>query len=227
MTNLTASTNFMPMTGKTRMYYETPPKGITITGYIVRRMHKTRLLNSMTDLFENSPPKALAQFGIYAVAAGTSYGPALYQPRFDQPGSVVSETDPETGAIVTVKQEARSPHYSFSYRVEMKNGNRITGSEQILGTRVGLRGLGMPAPSNFLFESSTGYKATATGLISSELAPGLGRWRVRGYAELTIEDNLGNQGQITLDRKGRLKIVVNSPDGKEFSKTDKLSELDD
>lgn len=208
------TTTALPLTGKRRMAYETPPQGITLTGYIARRMHKTRLLEDMVSLVREDPLEALVRFGMYAAAAGTSYGPALYQPRFDGPGAVVSEQDPDTGARITVQQNARSPHYSFSYEVNLPDGSRITGEEQILGTTVGLRGLGMPAPSAFRFDSADGaYQAFASGTIHSELAPGLGRWRVRGYADLQLEDSSGNRGALSLDRKGRLKVKIHPENG--------------
>lgn len=210
----------LPLTGNRRMQYETPPQGITLTGYIVRRMHKTRLLSDMADLVKSDPRAALAAFGSYAAAAGTSYGPALYQPRFDSPGSVITEVDPETGAVVTVRQHERSPHYTFSYEVRLPDGSRIHGEEKVLGTTVGLRGLGMPAPSSFQFESADGaYRAFVSGTIHSELAPGLGRWRVRGYSDLQLEDNQGNRGTLTLDRKGRLHIEILPEAGERLEQT--------
>ena len=217
-------TAVLPFTGVERMNYETPPQGITLTGYIVRRMHKTRLLAEMADLVAESPAQALAQFGVYAAAAGTSYGPAMYQPRFDRPGAEVTETDPETGAVVTVHQGKREPHYAFTYEVRLPDGSRIAGEEKILGTTVGLRGLGMPAPSQFEYQhAQDGYRAAANGVINSELAPGLGRWRVRGYADLQLEDNRGNRGSISLDRKGRIEIEITSEDGAHFSTSMDLS----
>lgn len=213
----------LPLTGDRRMQYETPPQGITLTGYIVRRMHKTRLLIDMAGLVESDPRAALAAFGAYAAAAGTSYGPALYQPRFDSPGSVITEDDPDTGARVTVRQHERSPHYTFSYDVHLPDGSQISGEEKVLGTTVGLRGLGMPAPSTFQYQSADGsYRAFVSGTIYSELAPGLGRWRVRGYADLQLEDNQGNRGTLELDREGRLQIEILPEAGEPFVQTRRL-----
>lgn len=207
-----------PLTGSERMNYETPPQGITLTGYIVRRMHKTRMLSGLQAIAAENPKEALAKFGAYAAAAGTSYGPAMYQPRFDRPGAEITEDDPETGARVTVRQGARDPHYAFRYEVLLPDGGRITGEEKVLGTTVGLRGLGMPAPSHFEYEdASSSYKAFVGGMIHSELAPGLGRWRVRGYADLQLEDNHGNRGQLVLDRKGRIEIEISGEDGETFT----------
>lgn len=203
-----------PLTGSRRMHYETPPQGISLTGYIARRMHKTRLLAGLSAAIHTDAAGALARFGAYAAAAGTSFGPAMYQPRFDGPGSSVVESDPETGAVVTVQQLARSPHYSFSVEVQLPDGGQVKGEEQILGTTVGLRGLGMPAPSTFVYTSADGsYQASAAGTIHSELVPGLGRWRVRGHADLQLQDNQGNRGELVLDRKGQIRIEVRSDDG--------------
>jgi hypothetical protein len=204
----------LPMTGLDRMHYETPPGGITITVYIVRRMHKTILLKDIEDTLKTRPEQALALFASYAIASATSWGPALYQPRFDGPGSVISETDLGTGAIVTVTQQPRNPHYTFSYRVQLPGGGLISGGEEITGTTVGLRGLGMPAPSRFEYTNrDETYKAIAIGIINSELAPRIGRWSIRGYGELSLEDNQGNTGTLKLNRKAEVVIEIHTPSG--------------
>ncbi|NWF68850.1 MAG: hypothetical protein HXY40_07180 [Chloroflexi bacterium] len=198
--------------GRARMHYETPPQGITITGYIVRRLHKTSLLESIRDLLGKDYSAALAQFAAYAAAASSSYGPALYQPQFDRPGSKISEADPDTGALVTVQQLARQPHIAFEYRVQMPNGDLVSGRESILGTTVGLHGLGMPAPSLFEFQSAQcGYTAHAAGTICSELAPNwanFGATQVRAHGTLELSDNMGHSGSLKLDRKGHIEIVL-------------------
>ena len=200
--------------GKERMAYETPAGGITITGYIVRRMHKTRILEGIENLFADDPLQALEKFGVYALAASTSFGPAMYQPSFDRPGSVISLPDPDTGMAVTVRQLPRDPHYKFAYEVELPQGSKISGEEVITGTTVGLRGLGMPAPSKYFLNNATdSYRAEAIGIINSELAPGLGRWRIRGYGELKVRDNIGNQGVLALSRNGNIKGELISSSG--------------
>jgi hypothetical protein len=212
------------LTGLQRMRYETPHSGITITGYIARRMQKTRLLEGIREAIGTDPRAALAQFGLYAIAAGTSFGPALYQPAFDPPGSQVRERDPETGAVINVLQGERNPHYTFRFSVRLPDGDRVTGQEFITGTTVGLRGLGMPAPSTFNFNSATGgYRAEVYGVIHSELAPGWGRWQVRGYGELTLTDNTGNHGRLVLDRRGRAEAEVEAPDGEVYRSAFKLT----
>jgi hypothetical protein len=172
-------------------------------------MHKTHLLVGLDKIiFENSQ-KALAQFGIYAAAASTSWGPALYQPQFDQPGTTITEEDPTTGAIVTVTQLPRNPHITFKYDVQVPDVGKITGKEEITGTKIGLRGLGMPAPSRYIFENSdSSYRAEGIGVIHSELAPGLGRWKIRGFGDLQLSDNQGNQGSLTINRRGNIFIEI-------------------
>lgn len=198
----------MTFIGKERMGYETPPGGISLTRYITRRMHKTRLLKKIETLHA---PEKLAQFAIYAAAAATSWGPAMYQPRFDRPGTIIEESDPDTGAIIRVEQCERNPHYQFNYTVEMPDGAKITGQESILGTTVGLRGLGMPAPSFYEYLSADEqYHATARGVINSELVPGFlfTSTKVRGYGDLDIADNQGYSGTLRLTRSAEMIIQI-------------------
>ena len=123
--------------------YELPPSGITLLGYVVRRMHKTQWLTSIPALLaENKSSEALAQVAMYAVTSSTSFGPAYYQPQFNSKGEEVSEADPQTGAMVTAKLVSTSPHSLISYTAVMPNGDVFSGSEEITGTTVGLRGLG-------------------------------------------------------------------------------------
>jgi len=196
-----------------RIDYETPPGGITITGYIARRMHKTVLLNGLEELIISDSAAALVRFGVYAMAAATSRGPARYQPRFDGPGTTIESFDPETGAKVMVKQLSRSPHIRFSYQVDLQEGGTISGEEEITGTVIGLRGLGMPAPSTFDYvNADENYKAHASGTIHSELAFGIGSRKIRGYGELMLEDNQGNKATVVLNRKGKLVATATNSD---------------
>jgi hypothetical protein len=190
--------------------YELPPEGTSLLGYIVRRMHKTSWLAPIPELLtQGQSAKALEQVAMYAAAASTSYGRAYYQPNFNATGDTVSEPDPETGAIVTARLDSRSPHYHISYQVSMPNGDSFTGSEEITGTTIGLRGLGMPAPSKFTFTSGE-YRAELTGIITSELALSLvGRTRIRAYGFLNLKDNLGNTGKLNLTRNGQVTLEIN------------------
>lgn len=213
-------TGSKPILSKSRMEYETPRGGITIGGYVARRLHKTVLLKSVADWLDDHSARALAQIAIYAAAASTSFGPALYQPAGDSLGQVIETVDAETQARVRVTCEG---DLRFSYRIEMPNIGVLTGAETIQGTTFGLRGLGMPAPTTFKFMSEQGdYHADVVGLMTSELGPGLGHWMIRGFGKLDLSDSAGNRGWLTLDRSGRLLVSVKSSDGKTFEIKERL-----
>ena len=92
----------------------------------------------------------------------------------------------------------------------MPNGDVFSGSEEITGTTVGLRGLGMPAPSKFNFKSG-GYSADLTGILTSELALSLiGRTRIRAYGFLNFNDNANNSGKLSIDRNQKIKLEINN-----------------
>jgi len=193
--------------------YELPPEGISLLGYIVRRMHKTEWLTEVPALLAaGGGAAALEKVGMYAVACSTSYGRAYYQPRFNRVGESIEEKDPATGALVRATLESDSPHYDIRYSATLPNGDTFSGGEQITGTTVGLRGLGMPAPSRFQFVSQDGrYQATLMGLITSELALSLlGRTRIRAYGFLDLNDNLGNTGRLEFNRAGQVSVRINA-----------------
>ena len=194
--------------------YELPPTGMTLLGYVVRRMHKTQWLMSVPELIsEGKSDEALAQVAMYAVTSSTSFGRAHYQPQFNSVGAEVSEADPQTGAVVKAKLVASSPTYLISYTAAMPNGDIFSGREEITGTTVGLRGLGMPAPSKFNFKSGN-YTAELTGILTSELVLSLiGRTRIRAYGFLNFNDNAGNTGKLFVDRNNKIKLEIN---GKQF-----------
>jgi hypothetical protein len=193
--------------------YELPTTGITLLGYVVRRMHKTQLLTSVSELVATGKTgEALEHVATYAVTSSTSFGRAFYQPQFDSVGAEVSEADPQTGAVVKAKLEANSPTYQISYSATMPNGDVFSGREEITGTTVGLRGLGMPAPSKFHFKSGE-YSVELTGILTSELALSLiGRTRIRAYGFLNFSDNAGNTGKLDLNRSGKIEMKVNNKD---------------
>jgi hypothetical protein len=199
----------MSQTGSTR--YELPSEGITLLGYVVRRMHKTEWLLHVPELIANgSTDEALAYIAMYAVKSSTSFGPAFYQPRFNQAGEEISEPDPVTGALVRAKLDSSSPTYKISYSAAMPNGSLFIGSEEIQGTTIGLRGLGMPAPSRFHFQGGS-YTADLTGILTSELALSLiGRTRIRGYGFLNFQDSAGNAGMLNLDRNSSVALTINN-----------------
>lgn len=190
--------------------YELPPEGITLLGYVVRRMHKTEWLTKIPVLLkEGKTAKALEHAAVYAVASSTSFGRAYYQPQFNRTGETVSEADPTTGAVITARLDSTSPHYDISYQAVMPNGDTFKGSETITGTTIGFRGLGMPAPSKFTFTSGD-YTAEFEGTITSELALSLLRnTRIRAYGSLNIKDNKGNTGRIELNRAGDISVHIN------------------
>jgi hypothetical protein len=190
--------------------YELPVEGTTLLGYVVRRMHKTRWLKFASSMLgEGKTGEALARIAMYAVTASTSFGPAYYQPRFDSLGDEVSLPDPHTGAIVQAKLESISPTYKITYTASMPDGIIFSGSEEITGTTIGLRGLGMPAPSKFHFKSGD-YFAELVGILTSELALSiLGRTRIRGYGFLSFKDIAGNNGKLELDRDQKISLALN------------------
>lgn len=190
--------------------YELPPEGTTLLGYIVRRMHKTEWLDKASAaLAEGKTEQALEYAAVYAATSSTSFGRAYYQPRFNRVGDQVREADPTTGALVTAKLESDSPHYHITYRAVMPNGGTFEGSETITGTTIGLRGLGMPAPSKFTFTSG-GYTAEFEGVLTSELALSLlGNTRIRAYGFLNLRDNRGNTGRLDLNRAGDISVRIN------------------
>jgi hypothetical protein len=190
--------------------YELPPEGITLLGYIVRRMHKTEWLAKVpAALAEGQTTKALEYAAVYAATSSTSFGRAYYQPQFNHAGEVISEADPVTGAMITATLNSTSPHYDISYQAVMPNGDTFKGSETITGTTVGLRGLGMPAPSKFTFTSGN-YTAEFNGIITSELALSLLRsTRIRAYGFLNLKDNKGNTGRLELNRAGDISVRIN------------------
>jgi hypothetical protein len=200
----------MSMQMKDTLRYELPADGITLLGYIVRRMHKTKWLLPVKDfLATEQTSQALAHIAMYAMTASTSFGRAFYQPRFNQQGNEVSEPDPDTGAFVSARLNSVDPHYLISYVVKMADGGVFEGSEEITGTKIGLQGLGMPAPSRFSYAIND-YSAGLTGLLTSELALSLvGRTRIRAYGSLNIADNAENKGEISIDRHGRIKLEIN------------------
>ncbi len=191
--------------------YELPPEGITLLGYVVRRMHKTEWLMKVSALLaEGQTVQALEHAAVYAASSSTSYGRAHYQPQFNRTGEVISEADPITAAIVTARLESTSPHYKISYEVLLPNRDIFRGSETITGTTVGLRGLGMPAPSIFTFTSGD-YTAEFVGIITSELALSLfGNTRIRAYGFLNLKDSAGNTGRLDLNRAGDIAIQINT-----------------
>jgi len=206
--------------------YELPPGGISLLGYVVRRMHKTALLLPVSQMIaDGRSAEALAQVGLYAVAASASFGPAYYQPTFDRAGTTVKEPDPTTGATVTATLESTSPHYRISNSVELPDIGRFSGTEEITGTTVSWHGLGMPAPSRFSFTDKTGeYSVQIVGLVTSELLPRLlTQSRIRAYGTLDLRDNAGNRGALNVTRSGDAHVAVTAPSGEVIVRHEQLA----
>ena len=201
--------------------YELPASGVSLAGYVARRMHKTSLLLPVPEMaLAGRTAEALAQVALYAAGASASYGPAYYQPRLDRVGSVVREADPATGAVVEVTLETGAAPYRLAYQVQIPGGGLLTGKEEITGTTVGLRGLGMPAPSRFALSlPGEVYAAELIGVIVSELAPRLlGNWHIRAFGTLDLRDSAGNRGTLSLNRKGEATALIFRPDGSSVSR---------
>lgn len=202
-------------------YYELPPEGITLLGYVVRRMHKTRfLVEASTCLRSAQSAEALALFGLYALAASASFGPAFYQPDFNEAGAEFSEADPETGAAIKAILHTKTPSYRISYTADLPDGSTFSGQEEILGTSLGFRGLRMPAPAEIAWAvTQLDYDCEAHGTLVSELYYrfGDGAW-VRGVGDLELGDSEGNYGAAQLTRNGVAQVTVHAASGGQVSK---------
>jgi hypothetical protein len=197
-------------------YYELPPEGISLLGYVVRRMHKTHfLVDAVRRLKSSESAEALALFGLYGLTASVSFGPAFYQPSFDEVGESFTAPDPETGANVTARLNARTPSYHISYTAELADGSTFAGQEEILGTSLGFRGIRMPAPADIqLSAGHLGYTSEAHGLLTTELyyrfAEGA---HLRGHGTLEVGDSEGNYGHAQLRRDGVAHVIVHAAAG--------------
>lgn len=218
---MTMQTTSSPLFDTRRMEYETPRGGISIGEYIARRLHKTELLKPVASLLATDTANALAQIALYAMAGSTSFGPALYQPDGNARGEMIETTDPATGAHVRV---ICSGYNAFGYVITYQGVGKLTGQEQITGTTVGLRGLGMPAPSTFEFKAADEtYTASLQGIITAELVPGIRSWRIRGYGKLNLRDSAGNHGTLMLERSGALEIEITTANGERIKRGAQLA----
>lgn len=206
-----------------RADYETD--GTTFLQYLARRAAKTIILEPLQQLLAVRrpggpiPAAALVCFAYYAVAASTSYGRGYRQPSFSSERSV-SEKDRETSSLITARSVGARDDLAAEITAEIDGIGRFVGNERILGTTVGLRGLGMAAPSQFSFETARGrgapllaWRGEARGTVTTELAPSLRGTIVRAYGSLALSDDAGCRGKATLDRDGEVSITVNDPSG--------------
>ena len=206
-----------------RADYETD--GTTFLQYLARRAAKTVILEPLQQLLAVKrpggpiPAAALVCFAYYAVAASTSYGRGYQQPTFSSQRSATEE-DRETSAVITATSIGARGDLAAEITAEVAGIGRFVGKERILGTTVGLRGLGMAAPSQFSFETAQGRGATllawrgeARGTVTTELAPSFRGTTVRAYGSLALSDDAGSTGTATLNREGEVSITVTDRSG--------------
>jgi len=205
--------------GDARAAYET--HGTSLVRYLARRTAKTRLLEELAAWLPGDgpgrPDRALAAFGIFCTAAAASFGRGYRQPTFDPTGTELTETDPQTGARITARLEGRGPgsRIRLAVQAELDGIATFEGREEIVGTTVGIHGLGMPAPSRFAIETVAPlatWSATAVGTITAELAPRLSGTLVRGHGTLELADDRGTRGSVELSRAGVAVARVGGPD---------------
>ena len=207
--------------GDARAAYET--HGTSLVRSLARRTSKTRLLLELAEWLPGDgrsqrPDRALATFGVFCAAAAASFGRGYRQPSFDATGTELTEVDPETGARITARLDGRGPgsRIRLSVTAELDGIGRFEGREEIVGTTVGVHGLGMPAPSIFTFRTVAPlapWEAQAVGTITAELAPRLTGTQVRGHGSLDLSDDRGTRGGAELTRGGRVTARVGGPQG--------------
>ena len=206
-----------------RADYET--EGTTFLQYLARRAAKTVILKPLEGLLDTQrnggpiPAAALVCFAYYAVAASTSYGRGYRQPNFSSERSA-TETDRETSSVITARSVGARGDLAAEITAEVEGIGRFVGNERILGTTVGLRGLGMAAPSQFSFETLHGqgskllaWRGEARGTVTTELAPSLRGTTVRAYGSLSLSDDAGSTGTASLNREGAVSITVTDRSG--------------
>ncbi|MCB0034864.1 MAG: hypothetical protein KDE51_12615 [Anaerolineales bacterium] len=191
--------------------YELPPEGISFLGYVVRRMHKTKLLTPVQDLTaQQRYPQALAQIAHYAAASSTSFGQLYYEPVRDQVGTSVMERDPETNAVVMATYENSTPESRFSFVAKIPTGDIFSGCETKATSKISLRGWTTPTQQTITYTTADeSYCATLSGNIQHEIIPRLvGSWIIRAHGELAIEDNQGLSGKIIFRRDATATITL-------------------
>lgn len=206
-----------------RADYETD--GTTFLQYLARRAAKTVILKPLEGLLAVRrtggplPAAALVCFAYYAVAASTSYGRGYRQPTFSSERSA-TETDRETTSVITARSVGARGDLAAEITAEVEGIGRFVGNERILGTTVGLRGLGMAAPSQFSFEtprergaSLMAWRGEARGTVTTELAPSFRGTSVRAHGSLALSDDAGSTGKATLNREGEVLITVTDRSG--------------
>ena len=210
--------------GDRRAPYET--HGTSFLLYLARRAAKSRILLPLRELLavkRAGGPEyaaALACFAYYAVAGSTTYGKGYRQPDFTRERRV-EERDRQTGALITVRDAGDERGIAAEIDLSLAGLGQFRGRERILGTTVGLRGLGMAAPSTYTFTiDETGHRdglaawwGEGRGTITTELAPSLGGTKIRAYGELALAGSDGSRGRATCDREGRFAAEVTGSNG--------------
>jgi len=210
--------------GDARASYETD--GTSFLQYLARRAAKSRILIPLATLLRSDRAGgsefagALACFAYYCVAASTTYGSGYQQPNFTDE-QIVEERDLETGVIVSATNTGGRREIAAKIRAVVPKIGVYEASERVLGTTVGIRGLGMPAPSTFAFDvDATGLRAglaawrgTARGTITTELAPTLRGSRIRAYGALDLHGSDGSRGRAEITREGLVRVEIRDPRG--------------
>jgi len=218
-----AAPHFSPA-GDARATYET--SGTSFLQYLARRAAKSRILLPLGTLLRSDRaggPEfagALVCFAYYCVAASTTYGSGYQQPSFTDE-QIVEELDRETGVAVRATNTGGRREIAAKISATLPKIGLYESSERVLGTTVGIRGLGMPAPSIFSFEVDASgrraglaaWRGTARGTITTELAPSFSGSRVRAYGSLDLHGSDESRGRAEITRDGRVKIEVRDPFG--------------
>lgn len=196
--------------------YELPPEGISLLGYVVRRLHKTELLASVPHLLsQGNVMSALLAIAHYTAASSVTFGKLYYEPRRDRPGTIRTENDPQTGAQVTAVLESSSPDICLAYDVNLLSGGFFHGRETNSDASVSLRGWVHTVACQFQFHHpDPQYTATISGNILREIVPHLaGPWHIRAHGSLELTDSHGHTGRLILQRNGTANLLLSSPTG--------------
>lgn len=218
------TTPYFSPAGDARATYETG--GTTFLQYLARRAAKSRILLPLGALLRSDRiggPEfggALVCFAYYCVAASTTYGRGYQQPAFTDE-QAVEERDLETGVVVRVTNTGGRREIAAKVSATLPKIGHFESSERVLGTTVGIRGLGMPAPSTFSLEvDASGHRAglaawrgTARGTVVTELAPTLRGSRIRAYGALDLHGSDGSRGRAEITRDGLVRVEVRDPRG--------------
>ena len=191
--------------------YELPQEGISNLGYIVRRMHKTSSLNRVSELINvENFAQTLYQIALYVTSASSSFGKLYYQPDENQVGETVTEKDPATGAIISATFTQSEEMRQYQYMVQMPNGDIISGADNESESNISFRGWSFPSTSKYQFTSADeSYHAEFEGEIMREVVPRVsGPWHGRAHGQMTMTDNHGNSGSVTLNTSAEMVVTI-------------------